>query len=355
MMKRSSSRPNPGCRVIITLLLCITIALPLSFGAAAATEVIDEGPCGENLTWTLFSDGLLEISGTGPMWDYHFFEDESCSDAPWNAHASKLKALKLNEGLTTIGQYAFCVCRGFTGSLTIPDSVKVIGNYAFSGCSGFSGSLVMSNGVTTIGFAAFSGCSFTGCLSIPASVSTIAGEAFYNCSGFRGHLSISDGVSAIGYQAFYNCAGITEADFYGNAPAAFGSNVFTGCAGGFQICYLEGKNGWTKPTWNGYPCSPKDLNAVKYGDANNDGIINLLDVIHLRQYIHPSYTVVIPDLRAADADGDGKINILDVVRLRQYIHPSYTVTLGPQNGGTSGSGNGNQSGTGGDILLPEMP
>lgn len=34
------------------------------------SEVLDSGKCGENLTWSLYSNGLLRISGTGRAYDY---------------------------------------------------------------------------------------------------------------------------------------------------------------------------------------------------------------------------------------------------------------------------------------------
>ena len=36
----------------------------------APVSVVDSGTCGENLTWTLTNDGVLTISGTGPMEDF---------------------------------------------------------------------------------------------------------------------------------------------------------------------------------------------------------------------------------------------------------------------------------------------
>ena len=36
-------------------------------GTAAASS---SGTCGDDLTWTLTDDGVLTISGTGPMTDY---------------------------------------------------------------------------------------------------------------------------------------------------------------------------------------------------------------------------------------------------------------------------------------------
>jgi hypothetical protein len=41
--------------------------------------------------------------------------------------------------VSTIGAYAFGGCSGFTGTLTIGNSVSTIGDRAFSGCSGFTG------------------------------------------------------------------------------------------------------------------------------------------------------------------------------------------------------------------------
>jgi hypothetical protein len=40
--------------------------------------------------------------------------------------------------MTTIGNYAFSGCSGFTGTLTIGNSVSTIGDRAFGGCSGFT-------------------------------------------------------------------------------------------------------------------------------------------------------------------------------------------------------------------------
>jgi hypothetical protein len=57
--------------------------------------------------------------------------------------------------LLTIGNYAFNICYGFTGSLTIGNSVTSIGYATFAGCSGFTGSLTIGNSVTSIGYNAF--------------------------------------------------------------------------------------------------------------------------------------------------------------------------------------------------------
>jgi len=118
------------------------------------------------------------------MPDY-YYHSANGSTAPWAIHRNYFTALVIENGVTSIGQYAFYNCSGFTGSLTIPEGVTGIGNYAFSDCSDFTGSLTIPEGITGIGQSAFNGCrGFTGSLTIPEGVTSIGNTAFQNCSGF---------------------------------------------------------------------------------------------------------------------------------------------------------------------------
>lgn len=108
--------------------------------------------------------------------------------------------------VTSIGESAFYNCSGLTGSLTIPYSVTYIGSYAFYRCSGFSGSLTIPNSVTFIGEAAFNQCSgFSGSLTIPNSVTSIGEAAFTNCTGLTGSLTISNSITSIKKMCFKAC------------------------------------------------------------------------------------------------------------------------------------------------------
>ena len=100
------------------------------------SEVIDSGTCGENLTWTLDKNGDLTISGAGAMYDYSYSYGNS---APWcsQGYESKVKRAIINEGVTSIGGYAFYGCSGLT-SITIPSGVTSIGYGAFGCCSGLT-------------------------------------------------------------------------------------------------------------------------------------------------------------------------------------------------------------------------
>lgn len=102
--------------------LLLTVCLVLSLMASA-----ESGKCGDNLTWTL-ENGTLTISGTGAMPDY-----TDSSKLPWYSSRSSISTVVINEGVTSIGKYAF---NGYSGliSITIPNSVTSIGYYALYNC-----------------------------------------------------------------------------------------------------------------------------------------------------------------------------------------------------------------------------
>ena len=98
--------------------------------------------CGENVSWDL-ADGVLTISGSGPMFDYEIVEN-----TPWYDQRATIQSIVIEEGVTTIGNNAFKTC-GAT-SVTIPNSVTRLGSQAFRGCNALT-SVMIPRGVTTIG------------------------------------------------------------------------------------------------------------------------------------------------------------------------------------------------------------
>ncbi len=107
--------------------------------------------------------------------------------------------------VTAIANYGFYTCSGFTGTLTLPNTLVTIGNYAFGSCTHFVGSLTIPNSVTTIGNSAFSYCSsFTGSLTIGSSVSSIGNEAFKNCTSLTSIMVYPESVPTMGTDVFLN-------------------------------------------------------------------------------------------------------------------------------------------------------
>lgn len=113
-----------------------------------------------------------------------------------------------------------------TGELVIPESVELYGT---------------AYPVTAIGGDAFYGCSgFTGVLTIPESVTLIYDQAFWGCSGFEGSLIIPNSVVFIGNFAFYGCSGFTDLTI-GNSLIYTGVSVFEYCSG-FTTLYYNAVN-----------------------------------------------------------------------------------------------------------------
>ena len=84
------------------------------------------GAEGLNLTWTLDQNGVLIITGSGAMADYHL------NEAPWANYQDSVLAVELKPGVTSIGRAAFRDF-GSLATVTIPVSLASIGLSAFDG------------------------------------------------------------------------------------------------------------------------------------------------------------------------------------------------------------------------------
>ena len=162
-------------RKLMSLLMAVVMCLTLLPFAAFADDasIVDSGICGENLTWTLDSDGILTISGTGNMWDF----DER--DSSWWEYASNVFNIIIEDGVTSIGADAFCSFRNLT-HITIPNSVTNINYAAFSFCSSLP-EITLPSRIKSINFRMFSGCENLKSVTIPFSVRSIEDGAFSNC------------------------------------------------------------------------------------------------------------------------------------------------------------------------------
>lgn len=159
------------------------------------------GSCGTNAAWT-FRDHQLYITGTGNMDEYL-----SANGVPWNAYSNAIEKIYIDEGITSIGNYAFYACNQVT-EIDIPDSVTDIGEYAFWGCTALT-AVQIPEGVTAIESNTFDGCSGLAELKMPGTITTIGARAFSGCSNLA-DVEIAHGVTFIGEYAFAGCSSITE-------------------------------------------------------------------------------------------------------------------------------------------------
>ena len=214
----------------------------------------DNGTCGEDLTWTLSPDGVLTISGTGSMTDYsskstNTTDDTWTSTAPWAVHTNRIRRLVLEEGVTSVGRYAFCGltaltaadlpsslttidwgafqdCRGLTG-ITIPSGVTTIGFMAFEDCRGLT-SITLPDSVTSLDSAVFWGCSSLTSVTLSAGLTSIGENLFNHCTKLES-ITIPSGVTAIGESAFYRCDALKSIELPAGLTA-IGASAFKSCS-----------------------------------------------------------------------------------------------------------------------------
>lgn len=160
------------------------------------------GTCGDNLTWTLYESGLLEINGTGPMTNWYW--GNSQKRAPWYSSRSSIKSVVIEEGVTNIGEYAFYDCTSLE-SVTLTESVTSIEAYAFYNCDKFT-SLPVGEYPISVGDYAFASCSGLTDVVIPDNVTSVGERIFSSCYNLTS-ITIGSGLATIGDGAF---SGISE-------------------------------------------------------------------------------------------------------------------------------------------------
>ena len=230
-------------------LLSFLLALFLLLGVIPVNAFVnlESGTCGENVTWTLDVDGLLTISGTGAMFDYGSAYSNS---APWGGSddkANRVKTVVINNGVTSIGNYAFYRCTGLT-SVTIPNSVTSIGSLAFFGCKSLT-SATIPDGVTSIGQDAFYNCKSLTSVTIPSGVTIIEYSTFKFCAGLTS-VTIPNGVTKIDEAAFCDCTGLTSVTI-GNGVKSIGVSAFQGCTGLTNVTIPDNVTSIGRDAFNG--------------------------------------------------------------------------------------------------------
>ena len=176
-------------------LLLATLALLCTTTQAWGQTVIASGTCGaegDNLTWTLTDDGTLTISGEGKMNNYY------SSDNPWYEEKGRIQTVIINDGVTSIGSYAFDGCTKLT-TIRLPENLTSIEERAFEGCAGLT-SIDLPENLTSIGVGAFVDCTNLASANIPESVVNIGNLAFTRCALTSIH--IPESVMSIGFNAF---------------------------------------------------------------------------------------------------------------------------------------------------------
>ena len=235
------------------------------------TEAIVEGSCGSNcnLQFDVVS-GQLTISGNGQMLNYKEKEQ------PWYPYRNEIKEIIIEEGITSIGEYAFndiknlkklVLAKGITKigtkgiskcpqleSITYPVSVTSFPDDLFEECQSVrevqwigTGKMpnftetsypmnnikttleevVIEEGITAIGSYAFSSCKILENVQIGNTITSISNYAFYGCKSLPS-ITIPDSVILLGSYAFEYCSSL-ESTIIGDGVTSIGADAFAYC------------------------------------------------------------------------------------------------------------------------------
>ena len=219
---------------IILAILMIVTTIPMAFAA----DVVASGNCGangENVKWTLDSDGTLTISGTGNMADYPQY-----SKVPWINYRSDVKKLIIEDGVTSIGENTGYVLT-FTTSIYIGKDVKSISGRARDALDSARletitvsedneyyktvDNVLFSKDGKDLLYAANKGLSDT--YTVPDGVVKINEQAFDFLPNLE-KVVLSDSVEEIGDWNFYECKSLKILDVGMAKISSFSNEIFTG-------------------------------------------------------------------------------------------------------------------------------
>lgn len=197
---------------------------PLEFLADESEIVLASGNCGEsgsNVVYTLYTDGTLNISGSGKMkyWTHVAYTpwadlrdnivrviiQPGVTNVGYHAfeYATVLESVVLPEGVEYIGNSAFCGCEKLV-SINIPSTVRNIYDHAFHYCKKLPSIDMQDCKIQSVGFCVFHSCYNLETVTLPPTVTGFSDSAFSDCQRLR-QINIPDGVTVIGEFAFNNC------------------------------------------------------------------------------------------------------------------------------------------------------
>ena len=261
----------------------------------APDKTVASGYCGENgsssVRWTLSANGVLTISGTGPMQDYEDIYHETFP-------AADVKYIMIESGVTTVGKNAFFDLDNVV-AVSMPNTVTIIKLQAFDWCESLT-EVVIPNSVTSLEGYAFCGTNLRS-IHIPASVTDIKHGVFGRCAnlteisvdpnnteyysdggvlfsydgwlmqmpaGRSGRYNVPSGTTWLYHYSFFGCESITSVTLP-TSITDLGSGAFMDCVGLSEIFFTgDAPSFYDDSEENGLP-SFEGITATVYYPKNN--------------------------------------------------------------------------------------
>lgn len=201
--------------ILFSIILCVTTSMS-SYMVADAYNVP-----GNNLKYTLDSEGTLTITGTGAMFD---FIKVGTRVRPWSKDTEKIKKVVIGEGVTSVGQYAFADCINLT-EVQLPSTLTSInGSLATGGAFEAASSLtkiILPQNLKTIDIRAFKDCTSLKEITFPDSLTALKEGAFKGCTGLT-KVTFGSGLKTVPFECFYDCTSLRTINWGANINAIDG-------------------------------------------------------------------------------------------------------------------------------------
>ena len=263
-----------------------------------------------DLRWTLDENGLLTITGTGPV-------NRVNDDTPWQHYTDKIRKVRIGEGITAIGECAFTWYPELT-DVTLPDTVTAIGEGAFRDCYKLA-RINLPGSITAIGAEAFKKCTALTAVTLPGNITALEDCTFQECSALT-EITLPDSLTRLGDAVFWGCSSLKSITIP-DSVTAVGQNMFDGCAEDLIVYAFPGSSAATQLRQQGY--NVDTITLVAQYDLNGDGTVNVTDLQSLYTFLSTGtkessrsddeFADVI------DVNGDDSVNILDYQALYEII------------------------------------
>ncbi len=315
------------------LSLCIIGSNFIGMNVSAA-DIFASGKCGENASWTLDSDGLLTISGTGETYDYlwrgigvtgdNITVEWKGDPVPWFEHRSDITKIIISNGIEHLGDTVFIGCDN-AETVEFPDTLLSIGDHTFYQCTSLT-EISLPDSVVELGFDAFNHCTSLTSVRLSQNLQRMSSAGFDCCHSLT-EIIIPQSVMEI--STFAVTGESLERVFIlsKDCEIADYSYVFKN-----DDLYLGTIYGFRGSTAQAY-AEKYDIKfiPIQLGDIDLDGAVNALDAsLALTEYAAAATGKAsgfgILENYCADTDADGNINALDASYILSYY--SYTATGG---------------------------
>ena len=297
-----------------------------------SSEIVDSGTS-NNMSWNLNGNGVLTISGTGNMPNY------SSTSQPWYKYRESIKQVKIGDGITGIGDYAFSGCTNLT-SVTIPGNVTSIGDYAFSNCN----SLVANVYKNSIGLTYCKNNKIDyrivgsydkkhyiqiengTCTNIDESTELkvsqlkegndydVVSKSFdnfelYDLSFYKDDQKVTiDGTAIVRIPVKEGMDGSKCKVYYND------NGTFTDMGAVYKDGYME----FETNHFSQYVVAEIESSTFTLGDVNEDDKVDFLDAIVVLRHDAEIIQLTDNQMKAAEVNKDGKVDFLDAIMILRY-------------------------------------